>query len=273
MGVSLSDGDPLQSLAYEVDPEAIVFRSQIGTEIAGKKVVLVGQVSSSMERETREKKPFIIATLALLDGEIDVFVWENLLPKTDGLWDVGTLVTVVGSVRARDDRVSISCTDATRYVVPDPDNPAADQEEEAKTPARPEPPAAVVGDEGGVAGSQTQHGVREIAPSPDGAGNDGSIDLPRLATSGEPRQLRLRIKETERPAEDRRVLDDIRRLLLEYRGDDEVSLEIQVDGRIVMLEWPAVKVHICAELRSGLHEILGPSGAISVGFGAVENSV
>ena len=78
----------------------------------------------------------------------------------------------------------------------------------------------------------------------------------------------MRIQETDRGAEDRRLLEDIRLLLLEYRGNDEVSLEIAVNGRIVMLDWPVVRVRICPELQHGLQQLLGSRGSISVEHGA-----
>ena len=40
----------------------------------------------------------------MLDGEIDIFVWEDLQAKTRDLWKEGALITVVGRVRERDDQ-------------------------------------------------------------------------------------------------------------------------------------------------------------------------
>ena len=61
-------------------------------------VVVDGQVAAT-RRQTRDDKPFVIVTLELMDGSIDVFVWQNRLRDTEHLWTAGTLVLVSGGVR------------------------------------------------------------------------------------------------------------------------------------------------------------------------------
>ena len=60
------------------------------------------------------------------------------------------------------------------------------------------------------------------------------------------------------------MLEDVKRLLLEYRGDDEVNLEIATKGHIITLEWPMVRVNACAELEQQLQDLLGSSGQVSI---------
>ena len=83
------------------------------------------------------------------------------------------------------------------------------------------------------------------------------------AESG-PRRLKRRIRESDQQADDQRLLEDISRLLVEYRGDDEVILEIAIDGRIVTLDWPLARVRICAPLEEGIRQLLGPAGYVSI---------
>ena len=59
-------------------------------------------------------------------------------------------------------------------------------------------------------------------------------------------------------------MDDVKRLLMEHRGEDEVTLEIAVDGRIVTLEWPPVRVNASTELHDQLLKLLGGSGSVTV---------
>ena len=82
--------------------------------------------------------------------------------------------------------------------------------------------------------------------------------------AGASRRLNLRIHETDEPASDRILLDDVRRLLLEYRGMDEVNLEILTRGRVVTLEWPLVRVDASSDLEQQLQELLGSTGHASV---------
>ncbi len=99
----------------------VVFRYDLNADMEGRKVVVRGQVSSTIDRFTRNGRPFTIATLTLMDGELDVFVWEEERAATRGLWEQGKMVEVVGTVRARDDQISISCKEATEYVPPSSD--------------------------------------------------------------------------------------------------------------------------------------------------------
>ena len=112
LGVDLTANGSLQTIFADVNSDAIVSRSQIGAEMTDRKIVLVGQVASVTERVTKQDRPYTIAKLQLQQGEIDVFIWENVQSETRGLWTEGALVNVVGTVRARGDRVSISCVSA-----------------------------------------------------------------------------------------------------------------------------------------------------------------
>ena len=263
LGVDLSGNSALRTLSSNADSDAIMSRSQIGREIAGKKILLVGQVSGATQRLTRGQKPYIIASLELLEGGIDVFIWEDLLEETRGLWEEGMAVTVVGTVRARDDRVSISCVSASQYTMPEEDRPASDLGEvdghvgpPSAAPAVPQAAGAGIEAQPSSA-SETSTGSR---------GADQDTGPQRAAETGVAgaRRLSLRIRETGESTNDQRLLDEVRRLLLEYRGDDEVSLEIAIDRRIFTLEWPLVHVDICPELEQALRELLGPAGRVSI---------
>ena len=255
MGVALSGDNPLQQLAYAADTETIVFSSQIGIDMDGKRIVLAGQVSGATQRVTRDQKPFTIAALALLDGAIDVFVWEDRLRDTEGLWEEGTLVTVLGTVRARGDRVSISCVSAERYVVEGQESTDHDQE----APSR---DTRVV---------LPQSAQQSVPPHPAQVAAQGEIRSPPARDAGipvagleAPRHLKLRLRESDEPNQDRHLLGDLSRLLLEYQGDDSVSLEIATDGRVVSMEWPLIKVHVSDSLEDRLRELLGSAGQVLV---------
>ena len=82
--------------------------------------------------------------------------------------------------------------------------------------------------------------------------------------NGTPRRLNLRIRESENANDDRALLEDVSKLLLEYLGDDEVNLEIATEGRIVTLDWALVRVDASPDLERQLGDLLGPSGRVSV---------
>ena len=263
IGVDLSGSGQLQALASDADPNAIVSRGQIGAEQDGKQIMLTGQVSASIERLTRNQRPYTIATLALLDGQIDVFVWENVQGDTSGLWEVGTLVTVVGTVRNRGDRgVSISCVSASRYTALDQEQAEDGQPEDGQTASmhsqdmRDEPTTVAK-----VDGPSTSDRPQHAAFAANGAGGNGQSPEAAAPVS---RSLTLLIRETGGARDDRRLLEGVSRLLLEHQGEDDVSLRIATGGRIVTLEWPLVKVDISDSLERQLKEMLGSAGAVTV---------
>ena len=281
LGVDLNANGALRTVFPDSGSDAIVSRAQIGPDMDKRKIVLVGQVMSVTERLTRNDRPYTIAQLQLQQGEIDVFVWENVLSAARGLWTEGALVTVTGEVRARGDRTSISCESASRYEIPG----TAEAEEDQDLPPAPAPapatataPAAVVPPAPTAPVPAPAVPAAPTAPTPAPAvpatpkaptptppttaasggasGNGGAVDAPR--------HLAVRLQESDAPSDDARLLDDIVRLLLEYRGDDSVVMEVATDGRIVTLEWPLIKVRICPDLEAELTSLMGGSGRFRV---------
>ena len=252
LGMALSKSNPLNSLVNEGGSEAIVFRNEIEPAMAGKKVMLAGQVSEVTYRSTRDGRPFGIATVNLMDGGIDVFIWGKLVEETRDLWQQGTLVMVLGTVKVRDDQVSISCNVATEYTV--------SEATETETGAIDEPQD--FGDADQSIGTLDLGEAQRVSPPEKTA---VSVAEPEMAGVQAFRRLNLRIRETDQPDDDQRLLDDVKRLLMEYRGEDEVSLQIETQGRVITLEWPQVRVDACAELQQGVQELLGAAGQVYVG--------
>ena len=250
LGVALSESEWQKVLAQHTDPDSVTSRRQIVAEMDGDSITLVGQVSSSMERHTRDGKPYVIATLRLQGGgEIDVFVWEDVREKTWDLWEDGRLVRVSGKVRVRGDRISINCAGASEINPTEPaesagsvDELQVEQTEVAREPAT-----------NGMAASQAGHG------------RNGGAYAPR---SPEPapvavRRLSVRLRETGEPDADLQLLEDIRNLMLENQGNDEVKWEVATDGAIVQMEWPIIRVSATA-LEASLQEIVGAAGRVSL---------
>ncbi|MBM3945587.1 MAG: hypothetical protein FJ317_08905 [SAR202 cluster bacterium] len=60
------------------------------------------------------------------------------------------------------------------------------------------------------------------------------------------------------------LLEDVKRMLLQHEGPDEVGLEIAAEGRVYMLDWPIVRVAASAELEARLREVLGDRGQATI---------
>ena len=260
LAAALSSSALWNSFLRGAGPEVVVFRSQVEPEMDGKRVVLAGQVSSVAERYTRDQRPYAIATLALMDGTIELFVWEDLLDETQGLWQEGKLVTVVGTVRVRDENsISIRCAKATEYRA-DEDAGAGegeDQEGNVEPSTAASPPV-------GASEDSYAKALPSSAPGSNGPAARSAPQQPGTPREPAVRRLSLRLLETARPSDDQSLLEDVSRLLLKYRGEDEVSLEIATGGRIVTMEWPLVRVDASTELEQQLRNLLGGAGRVSV---------
>ena len=167
----------------------------------------------------------------------------------------------------RDDQISISCTEAEEYLLPDSSDNAGEDSGRSKGDA-------LSKEEPGHRDEVVEQGLRysddhpatgqQIPADNDVAATDGdSLSV----TESKSRYLHLRIQETETPEEDQNLLEDVSRLLLEYRGEDDVNVEIASQGRIISMEWPLVRVDASPELERRLQELLGPQGRAYVETG------
>ena len=279
LGMSLSSISVLAALLSTVDSEHIVFRSGIEPSMARRKISLVGQVASVTKRYTKKNEPFLIASLALMDGQIEVFVWQDQMQRAEGLWEEGKILAVSGSVRVREDEISISCSDAGEFTPgpPVPASPPAPARVEAPAPPEPEPahraaparsipaasppptsassaPARANGSVNTPANGNASNGIAAPEPKPALAHSKPTL----------PQRLSLKMRESDSVAADQMMLDDVKRLLLDNSGADDVMLEIASGGKIYRLEWTPIKVSASDDLAQSLQDILGGSGSATV---------
>ena len=342
LGVSTSNNALLDLLARSREANDIVMLKDLQADMVGKRVKVTGIVSDVTRRYTRDQRPFAIATLFLMDGSLEVFIWDEKLQETDSLWEDGKLVAVTGNVRQRDDDLSLSCLEVQEVVLPaDADStrngangtiesqdyddaithpvngkasyqrapaPSESKIEVSSTDrntsaAVAETSNAYTGDapageadvppwdepvEGSVSADTDEKDdveedtnlqedkptESEVPKSPVNGTNgharqngNGINALPSSPVNGdavarteETQRLLLRLTEGD-PEHDKRMLYDVRSVLMDYRGESEVTLEISTAGHIVEMEWPAVRVLAGDELLHRLNsEVLGASG-------------
>ena len=345
LGVSTSSNAMLDLLARRgAKSNEIIAMKDIDADMAGKRVKVTGLVSDVSHRYTRDQRPFAIASLALMDGAIEVFVWDDKVQQTEGVWQDGKLISVTASVRVRDDQVSLSCIDAQEVEIPataaakpaatqtaatpkpvapdaatqpvaeppspngngyaasepataypsvsdTPDLPkVADASAAAYTPTPAAPAAEPPRTNGSAAHppsepSQAAADAADTLPAADPAksalpqttvgaaavdananGANGTV-LPSSEVNGNGsahsngpvNHLTLRLRETS-PDRDRRLLFDVKNLLMDYSGECEVILEIATAGHIVVMDWPMVKVDAGPILVERLQQLIGASG-------------
>ena len=285
LGVAVSNNSLLASLSGVDDPSVHVLMSQVAEAPRGSTVRVRGQVASVDQRSTRENKPFAIASLALMDGLLEVFVWEEALRDTRDLWQEGNLVTVTGTVRVREDEVSLSCRAAEEFRIGDEPAEAAALPRPATSPvAEPassynvpaSPPAPPMASPPAPPMASPPAPPMASPPAPPMA----SPPAPPMASPAQPpatspaqpadeqqgvKRLTVLLRETGEPTDDGNRLQDVKRALLNFRGEHEVGLQIVYEGRVVNMDWPQVRVNVCEELQTELHEALSGQGEVYVG--------
>ena len=88
---------------------------QLDEEMEGKTQTVIGHLAHVVARDTREHRRYLISTLELLAGSIEVMVWPDALERTADCWQEGTLIQVTGRIRMRGDQFSLACDQVGPY--------------------------------------------------------------------------------------------------------------------------------------------------------------
>ncbi|MFH1560332.1 MAG: DNA polymerase III subunit alpha [Chloroflexota bacterium] len=240
LGTFISE-NPLSALAYRVSHDTIISRDGLDNEMDGKRVNVVGQVSSQRSGLTRDGKPFAAVALDLLGGSIEVMVWSNAYERTRDLWYEGSLVEVVGKIRLRDDDISVHCDEAKPYRIEDNNGHTAQEDEYTPEPAIP------------------AHTVNGTPPSSEGESRSNGTSV------SSPSKLWIRLEESSDVGQDEHMLREVVKLLMNYPGKGPVALRIKTDGKTVIGDLPSVSVNYCPELHQELVAMVGETGVEVVG--------
>lgn len=244
LGVNLSASNKLNHIIASKNSQTIASVNEINESLARKKITVAGQISQVMPRQTREGKPFLIVTLALLNGDIDIFVWDNVMNTYGDIWKHGSLIELVGTVRSKNGDLSISCSSAKLY---DYETNISDQPSEDKP----------------ILASQKPKGTMINKPqltTPDPRTNNTLNGENGNKKSG---KLIISLKETSNHAEDQDLLKSIASLCAEFRGDSKIEFHIITSRKTVIMEWPVLKVDMSDLFKGKIEALLGQSGSIT----------
>jgi DNA polymerase-3 subunit alpha len=211
---------PFSSLAGKGTSFNTTLCGQIDAELVGHSVTVAGMLASVRYLFTRDRRPFASVVLEDLDGRIEVMVWPKVYADTKDLWQEGNLLLVEGKVRLRDDQVQLNCDSVRQY------QPGAVQAEEpvisepAETPVVAEEPLVPV---------VSRRLVISITQGTDEASDTASLQ---------------------------RLIDTLK----EFPGQDEVSLRITNEARVINLKMPDMSISYCPELHEKLVRLVGEGG-------------
>ena len=289
LGVELTQSPFTREMRQQPD-NIVVFAADITGDMSGEKKAALGQVNGIRELTTKRGDKFLSLNLTLLDGDIEMVVWPNILEQNPGLWENGNFVSVTGEVRERVGRVSLSVETASQYLLKGEGQAESQAEPERNQPApvvragfnESSEPRPVLNDPILSKSTGTINGSASTdAGSPTDSINENPVrqyiesipeDTPLTTESAYPTDtdhsidtqsggpVLVRVKETGDAADDRYRLEDIMRLFVEFSGSDQAILEIETGDKIVRLEMP-FKVQSGTPLKSRLHELLG-DGAV-----------
>ena len=220
MGVYLSE-HPFSSFANKIDSGTLC--GQIDAELAGQTVSVAGMVASVRYLFTKDGRPFASAVLEDLDGRVEVMVWTKVYENTRDLWQEGNILLVEGKVRLRDDRVQLNCDRVHHY------QPEAAEVEAAVTVELGEIPVGA------------EEAIANTAPT-------------------ESRRLVITISQTSDEARDITCLDRLLDILRDFPGQDEVSLRVTSEEKVINLKLSDIYTNYCPELHQRLVELVGEDG-------------
>ena len=247
LGVPLSH-NPLKDLAG-VDPKgALTSLDQLDESMEGQSLALLGQITAVDERHTREQKRFLLVTLTLLSGPMEIIVWPDVLARTEPVWSDGKLVRVTGKLRLRADQFSLACDQVEEY------SPAE------TPPINGVAPSSATGHSAARSnGSNGARQKRSYSPSTPAAAA-GGVPPPLPHSNGKShRVVFLGLTESDDSPGDSLLLREVIGALLEHPGTDRVNLEIHTGGRTVLMDLPVVSTGYCEDLHQRLESLLGPN--------------
>jgi DNA polymerase III subunit alpha len=104
---------PLDALVGDVSSRDTLSCGEITMDLIDRTVKVTGIVVSVRQAYTRDRRPFVVASIEDLDASIEVIAWPRLYESTQSLWQAGNMVTVKGTVKVRDGEVKLNCEDVT----------------------------------------------------------------------------------------------------------------------------------------------------------------
>jgi DNA polymerase-3 subunit alpha len=233
MGVYLSE-HPFSAFADKIAAENTILCGQVDAEMAGQTVLVAGMVASVAHLITKQQKAFVKATLEDLDGSIEVMVWADVYSGTTELWEEGNIVLVEGKVGVRDDGIQLSCKKVSRY------EPGKQKAEKAVTAAAPAKP------------------VNGAEPRPV---SNGYVYKPEEKPAPKQRhKVIVTIQDSGDAERDANCLRRVVYTMKEFPGQDEVSLRIPNEGKIVKLKIANLYTDYTTELRQRIIELVGEEG-------------
>ena len=264
LGVNLSSKDALALIAANADSNTVVSRDLIQQNMNNQKIKIAGQIQSVSFRNTRNGKAFAIVKVGLLNGAVEVFVWEELLATTREILKDAKPVLVSGVVKDRgEEQVTISASEITEFILSDVplnslDKPVQNLESNLFSNDD---------TEGNMIEVKNVNNQKPAPISKNGSNVNMNQEIENSTQQDSHslnKRLLITIIESKKVETDRVLLNNLIRELLEHNGNDDVEMEVKTANSVVKLAWPLIKVKATTELAEYVAEMLGDSGYVAL---------
>ncbi len=230
LGVSISSS-PLSLIPnHSIPDQAITSRKHISSELEGKQITILGQVTTLSERLTRDNRQFLSASMDLLGGNIEVVAWPHIFDQTRRSWKEGQLLLISGKVKSRGPRLSIYCDTVSEF----------------------EAVAESVTDRTDMPSYTESETVNKSFPTTS-ANPEKAKDKPNPKDT----IVEIIIEDSDAIGSEAAFLDTLIRSILDFSGENRVQLRINNIDNPVLVEMPFT-VKNCPELESKIINVLGP---------------
>ena len=202
--------------------------------------------------------------VGLLNGTVEVFVWEELLATTRETLKDAKPILVSGVVKDRgEEQVTISASEINEFILSDVSLNSLDkpvQNLESNLFSNDET-------EGDMIEVKNVENKKPTSISKNGSGVNMNQEIENSTeqdSNSVNKRLLITIIESKKVETDRVLLNNLIRKLLEHNGNDDVEMEVKTPTSVVKLAWPLIKVEATTELAEYVAEMLGDSGYVAL---------
>ncbi|MEC9107064.1 MAG: DNA polymerase III subunit alpha, partial [Chloroflexota bacterium] len=232
MGVSFTENPNHKKMMRikQINEEIIVSLQQIETVDINRQHTFIAEVKSYEKRTSRKGSEFMIVKLELVDGSIDLMVWQNKLSEVD-IWVHSPIAKIKGKINNRNGENSIWYDSAEIFSFEDQTN--LQNNLKSQTPI-------ITKEEYKPKMKKENSPIEEIT--------NGNIN--------EIREIIITL-DTQKHSSNKHLMDDITRILLDNEGNIPVSIVVKNNSEKIKLNLPFANVNTSKSFEEKLDSIVG----------------
>ena len=232
MGISFTENPNHKKMMRikQINEEIIVSLEQIETVDINRQHTFIAEVKSYEKRTSRKGLEFMIVKLELVDGSIDLMVWQNKLSEVD-IWVHSPIAKIKGKINNRNGDNSIWYDNAEIFSFEDQSNLHNNLKSQVPIITKEEYKPKM---------KNENSRVEEIT--------NGNIN--------EIREIIITL-DTQKHSSNKHLMDDITRILLDNEGNIPVSIVVKNNSEKIKLNLPFANVNTSKSFEEKLDSIVG----------------